>query len=201
MEIKTDIHLIGLAAKPVVLVVDDEEVSRATLRLFYASEGFDVREASCPLAALEQLGQLTDVDLIVCDLMMPELDGLGFIARASELSRRPPIIIVTAHASLETAMEGLQRGAFDYITKPLNLDELGVISGRAVKTFQIEQRYLELKKKQVQAHELGSILGKSPQVQKVFRFDQAPFAVFLQRSHHGRKRDRQGFSCARSSRK
>ena len=106
-----------------VRLVDDEESTREILKTVYLNVGYETELFSCPLRALDTLtraasSQLPQCDLVVCDLIMPGLSGLEFLDGLRSLPSPPPVILLTAHASTETAIEGLAKGATDYITKP-----------------------------------------------------------------------------------
>jgi len=116
-----------------ILLVDDELNMLLVLEAMLKKEGYEVATASDGLEALEVL-KTGDVAVVVTDLKMPKLDGLGLLARAVEEYPSIPIIIITAHGTIGTAVEALKRGAFDYITKPFEQDDLKNIIYKAFKT-------------------------------------------------------------------
>jgi DNA-binding NtrC family response regulator len=106
-----------------ILVVDDEENARMALSKILAFDGFDVASASNGVEALNFL-RSKDVELIITDLNMPEMDGLTFLR---ELNRNHPdsnVIMITAYGEVESYLEAMTLGAFEYINKPLKYDEL-----------------------------------------------------------------------------
>lgn len=106
-----------------ILVVDDQKNMRATTALLLRSEGFMVDEAGSGEEAITRLGG-TPVDLMLTDLKMEPMDGLQLLKRAMDIAPQTQVIVMTAHGSIETAVEAMRRGAYDYITKPFKDGEL-----------------------------------------------------------------------------
>ena len=106
-----------------VLIVDDEANIRKVLSAQVKAAGYQVLEATNGLEALELLNQ-GEIDAVISDLRMPHLDGLGLLQKAQEIEIAPPIIVITAHGSMSTAIEAMKLGAFDFITKPFDKTEL-----------------------------------------------------------------------------
>jgi CheY-like chemotaxis protein len=162
--------------KKTVMIVDDDLEIQQLLKSFYADLDFNLQIFSDPLQALTHLQPkpvkrivvCETVDLIICDLKMPRMDGLEFMDRLREANLQIPVIMITGHASKETAIEALHKGAFDYITKPINFLELGVLSRRAIKLRSLEEDYHALKKVLVRSWRMDEILGKSPKMQQLF---------------------------------
>jgi len=114
------------AAGPHILVVDDEENARIALRAILQQEGYQVDSVANGYEALEFLRQ-HKVNVVISDLRMPEMNGLSFLR---ELNRRYPstrVIMVTAYGGVESYLEAIQLGAFEYIHKPVKVDELKYI--------------------------------------------------------------------------
>ncbi len=114
-----------------ILVVDDEEQIRQTLRGVLADEGFEVVEASNGRRALELLGQ-TAPRLAIVDVWMPEVDGIELVARMREQAPGVPIIVISGHGTIETAVRVIRLGAFDFLEKPFELEALLSVVGRAL---------------------------------------------------------------------
>ena len=106
-----------------VLVVDDEANIRKVLSAQIKAAGYQVVEATNGLEALECLTQ-GEIDAVISDLRMPQLDGLGLLKKIQEIDVAPPVIVITAHGSMSTAIEAMKLGAFDFITKPFDKTEL-----------------------------------------------------------------------------
>jgi DNA-binding response OmpR family regulator len=106
-----------------VLVVDDDDVGRMTLSEILHLEGFEVAEADGGRAALERLRE-GGFDVMLLDLKMPDLDGVAVLEQASELAPETEVIVFTAHGSLESAIQAVRHGAYDYLLKPTGTQEI-----------------------------------------------------------------------------
>jgi DNA-binding NtrC family response regulator len=147
-----------------ILVVDDEVNMRLVLKAMLKKEGYDVETAADGLEALALLHR-HDITACITDLRMPKLDGMGLLNRMVEEYPSIPVIIITAHGTVETAVDALKKGALDYITKPFDQEELKNVISKAVKT-----RVLSEEEVQLAATELdrGEIVGSSPSTIKTF---------------------------------
>ncbi|MBI3554833.1 MAG: sigma-54-dependent Fis family transcriptional regulator [Deltaproteobacteria bacterium] len=148
-----------------VCIIDDDPEIQTLLEAFFKKQGCAATlfsEAKPALAANLQ------ADLIVCDLKLPDLDGLEFLEQLRAKGSDLPVIFVTAHGSTETAIEALHRGAFDYITKPINFAELGVIADRAVRTSQLERSHRRLQDQVSRQHSIGGLIGKSHKMRQLY---------------------------------
>ncbi|MEW6568352.1 MAG: response regulator transcription factor [Chloroflexota bacterium] len=114
-----------------VLVVDDDDLGRRTLAEILMLEGFEVVEADGGRAAMERLGEGV-FDVVLLDLKMPDVDGLAVLDGASRLSPDTQVIVFTAHGSLESAIQAVRHGAFDYLLKPVSSREILACVRRAV---------------------------------------------------------------------
>jgi two-component system response regulator AtoC len=113
-----------------VLVVDDEANLRHMLRVLLERNGYGVGEAADGLAALRLL-ETGEYDMVLCDIRMPELDGAGFLARAMEKGYGGTVIMMSAYATIDTAVACMKRGAYDFISKPFRPDEVLIALQRA----------------------------------------------------------------------
>ncbi|RPJ73698.1 MAG: sigma-54-dependent Fis family transcriptional regulator, partial [Acidobacteria bacterium] len=127
-----------------VLVVDDEEIMREILDALLTREGYDVRLASSGAAALE-IAKAVPIDAAVVDVMMPGMDGLSVLDELKKLDEDIAVIMITAFASVETAIAAMKRGAFDYITKPFKNDEVLVVLRNAVERRRLVAENVALK--------------------------------------------------------
>ncbi len=149
-----------------ILVVDDEKSMREFLAIMLKKEGYDVVLADGGESALDVLRR-EQVDLVVTDVRMPKTDGLAVLKAAKDLSPNTVVLVITAFASTETAVEAMKLGAYDYITKPFKLDEIKLIVANALERKRLgdENRYL---KRQLETQRrFESILGKSPKLTEV----------------------------------
>ena len=106
-----------------ILIIDDEKVIRATLREILEYEKFEVTEAQDGAEGLKKLME-EDFDLVLCDVKMPKMDGIEVLDQAKALDKSPQFIMISAHGSIETAVEATKKGAFDFIPKPPDLNRL-----------------------------------------------------------------------------
>ena len=104
-----------------ILIVDDELNMRLVLQAMLKKEGYDVTTASNGMEALKIL-KADQMDIVVTDLKMPKLDGMGLLGEIIRDYPSIPVIIITAHGTIATAVDALKKGAFDYITKPFEQD-------------------------------------------------------------------------------
>jgi two-component system, NtrC family, response regulator AtoC len=121
-----------------ILIVDDELNMRLVLKAMLTKEGYEVFVAEDGLAALNVL-KTTDIATIVTDLKMPRLDGMGLLNRVAKEYPSIPIIIITAYGTVNTAVDALKKGAFDYITKPFDQDDLRNVIRKAILTREFNQ--------------------------------------------------------------
>jgi two-component system, NtrC family, response regulator PilR len=154
-------------AKARVLVVDDEKSMRDLLSITLEKEGYDVVTAAGGEAAIEALRRDT-MDAVITDLRMPKVDGLQVLRAAKEISPDVAVIVITAVASTETAVEAMKLGAYDYITKPFKLDEVSLIVRNALERKRLRDENLYLRKQLETQHRFENIIGKSGRILEVF---------------------------------
>ena len=154
-------------AKARVLVVDDEKSMRDLLSITLEKEGYDVLTAAGGEAAIEALRRDT-TDAVITDLRMPKVDGLQVLRAAKEISPDVAVIVITAVASTETAVEAMKLGAYDYITKPFKLDEVSLIVRNALERKRLRDENLYLRKQLETQHRFENIIGKSGRILEVF---------------------------------
>ncbi len=150
-----------------ILVVDDEKSMREFLEIMLRGDGYKVETAQGGKEGLEKI-EKKFFDAIICDVKMPEVDGLTVLRKAKETWPDTAVIMVTAYASTETAVEAMKQGALDYITKPFKIEEIRIIITRALERKCLE-RQNKLMKKQLKIGDMYSeILGQSPAMQQIF---------------------------------
>jgi two-component system response regulator PilR (NtrC family) len=151
-----------------ILVVDDEEIMREILEALLSREGYEVRLAATGHEGLE-LARRTPFDAAIVDVMLPGLDGIGTLEELKKLDDDLPVIMITAFASVETAITAMKRGAFDYITKPFKNDEVLVVVRNAVERSRLVNENKALKQNlQAGTSHFGNIIGKSSKMRQVF---------------------------------
>ncbi|MCB1235562.1 MAG: sigma-54-dependent Fis family transcriptional regulator, partial [Verrucomicrobiae bacterium] len=149
-----------------VLIVDDEKHTRDGLRSAFEDE-FDVYVAANGTEAIEVLRN-DSIDVMVTDLRLGGEDGMDLIDRALKLPRAPICILMTAYGSVDIAVEAMKRGAYDYVSKPLNIDELELTIKRAIRSRAVETENIALKKQVERQYGLERIIGESAAMQPVF---------------------------------
>jgi DNA-binding NtrC family response regulator len=151
-----------------ILVVDDEEIMREILETLLTREGYRVRLASTAEEGLDA-ARSTSFDAAIVDVMMPGMDGLTALEELKKLDEELPVVMITAFASVETAITAMKRGAFDYITKPFKNDEVLVVVRNAVERRQLVAENLALKQNlQAQYQRFAGIIGRSSRMKQVF---------------------------------
>jgi len=154
-------------AKARILVVDDEKSMRDLLSITLGKEGYDVLTAAGGEPAIEALHR-ESVDAVITDLRMPKVDGLQVLRVAKEISPDTAVIVITAVASTETAVEAMKLGAYDYITKPFKLDEVNLIVRNALERKRLRDENLYLRRQLETQHRFENIIGKSGVIAEVF---------------------------------
>jgi DNA-binding NtrC family response regulator len=154
-----------------ILVVDDEKIVRESLTRWFVEDGYLVGAAENANEALRQL-QAKKWDIILLDIKMPGMDGMELQQRIREIDSSPTIIFITAHASVDTAVQALKLGAFDYVTKPVDPDYLSHLISNALKHRALVNENLRLKEQIAELPRVEEIIGESPAIKKVFELIQ-----------------------------
>jgi two-component system response regulator PilR (NtrC family) len=154
-------------AKARILVVDDEKSMRDLLSITLGKEGYEVLTAAGGEPAIEILHR-DSVDAVITDLRMPKVDGLQVLRAAKEISPDTAVIMITAVASTESAVEAMKLGAYDYITKPFKLDEVNLIVRNALERKRLRDENLYLRRQLETQHRFENIIGKSGRIAEVF---------------------------------
>ena len=150
-----------------ILLVDDEAFGREALTLLLGKAGHAVIGAGSGDEALALLSQ-ERFDVIITDLFLPDMSGIDILKQAKERSPLTEVILITGHASAESAVRAMKEGAFDYITKPVNIDELRIIIAKAMEKSRLLSENVYLKKQLREKYEFANIIGSSPAMQRVF---------------------------------
>ncbi len=150
-----------------VMVVDDERNIRTGLGKALELDGYEVSLASDGQEALEMMSS-AEFDLIITDLKMPRVSGEELLKRVVSSHPTIPVIILTGHGSIESAVNAMRGGAYDFLTKPPNLDHLSLMAKRALANRELVLRHRELQEEVEKRSRFASIIGKSPQMKRVF---------------------------------
>jgi DNA-binding NtrC family response regulator len=154
-----------------ILIVDDEFAVRDSLSTWFRKDGFDVHPTESAAAALELL-QSTSVDVALLDIKMPGMDGMELQKRIHGQDPEIAVIMMTAYATVETAVRALKQGAFDYVTKPIDPDELTHLVRRAVEQRQLKQENVQLRETIDELVSVDTVVGESPALRKVMELVQ-----------------------------
>ena len=152
-----------------ILVVDDEEiVVRSCLRILGEETDYEVESVQDGMDALKRIDE-NHYDVLILDIMMPRMDGLEVLQRVKETHPDIDVVMVTGLSQIDTAVRSMKLGAFDYLPKPFDPDELKLVVKRALERRQLLQENLELRSEVSSKYRFENIIGSSPQMQNVYR--------------------------------
>ena len=146
-----------------ILIIDDEKAIRKTLTEILSYEGYKIDEASDGEEGLKKFSSTT-YDVVLCDIKMPKMDGLEFLEKAREVNADVPIIVISGHGNIETAVEAVKKGAFDYISKPPDLNRLLITLRNALDKQSLVTETKVLKRKVSRVQEM---VGNSAPIKKI----------------------------------
>ena len=146
-----------------ILIIDDERAIRKTLGEILSYEGYKIEEASDGEEGLRKFKEKA-YDVVLCDIKMPKLDGSEFLDKAREANPDVPIIMISGHGTIETAVEAVKKGAFDYISKPPDLNRLLITLRNAMDKTSLVTETKVLKRKVSRTQEM---IGESPAIQRI----------------------------------
>ncbi len=153
-------HILEPMSPATILVVDDEQLIRWTLKQQLSAHGFDVVEAGTGAEALAAFGEA--VDLVLLDFRLPDTDGLTVLRQLKELQPTVPVILLTAFATIQTAVEAIKQGAYDYAKKPFDFDDLLLTIEKALETGQLRREVKALRARDSEPHAFDRVIGESP---------------------------------------
>src|SRR6476620_8090247 len=177
--------------KATILVVDDEALIRWSLSERLKSEGYDVLEADTGRAALEQLPE--GVDLVLLDYRLPDTDGVSVLRKIKEFDQDILVVLLTAYASVETAVEAMKLGAYHFADKPFNLDDVAATVARALETTRLRREVRQYRTNAARPYGLHRIVGASAAMtslrQLVARVAASPASTVLLSGESGTGKD------------
>ena len=156
-----------MAKNPRILVADDDPLVRETVEELLAMRGSETRlveDGEAALAASEE----EEFDLVLSDIRMPGRDGLEILPQLKELRPTTPVILMTGFASIDSAVEAMRSGAFDYLTKPFRADALNAALDRALEFRALERENLRLRRAVDRTSSFGELIGESPAMQEIY---------------------------------
>ncbi len=150
-----------------ILVVDDEENMVHFLTKLLRAEGFEVEGVRTGEAALERL-QAIPFELVLTDLKLPDTDGIGILKAARDLHPETVVILITAYGTIESAIEAMRAGAYDYVTKPFRASEILQVVEKALERVRLRREISQLRQAVEERFGFGSLVGKNPKMQEVY---------------------------------
>lgn len=150
-----------------ILIIDDEDNIRNGLATNFELEDYEVKTASNGQEGLDLIAK-GDIDLVITDLRMDGISGEEVVKRVTTETPGIPVIVLTGHGSIDAAVEAMKSGAYDFLTKPLNLDQLNLIVKRALENRELSLQHKLLKEEIESSACLEQMIGRSAEMQKVF---------------------------------
>ncbi|MFH1623797.1 MAG: sigma-54 dependent transcriptional regulator [Pseudomonadota bacterium] len=149
-----------------ILIVEDQKGMRESMVIAFQMAGYDVDEACSGEEAMGKIRK-SSFDLVLTDLKMEGIDGINLLKRIKEMYPQTEVIVVTGHGSIQSAVEAIKQGAYDYLTKPFHPEELLVISNKALERGSLVKRVRNLEEQVRDKYSFEGIVGNSPAIQKV----------------------------------
>jgi len=152
-----------------ILIVDDEANIRRVLDAVFSKDGYRVLTAENGKKALDIISTEPDLDVLLCDLIMPDLNGIEVLKSAREINPFLSVVMITAHGTIKTAVDAMRFGAFDYITKPFDMDEIKLIVKNALERRRLLAENTELKQELRSRYKFDEIVGSSGKMHDVYK--------------------------------
>ena len=150
-----------------ILVIDDEKNMRHMLAVLLKKEGYEVATAGDGKEGLDLAGG-TYFDVILCDLKMPVMDGMAFLEKFQEMRLESTVIVMSAYGTLDTAIEAMKRGAYDYVSKPFKADEILLTLRKAEERERLRRENRRLQQSIQERYSFANMIGRSPAMQEIF---------------------------------
>jgi len=153
-----------------LLIIDDDEALRATLKLYLKDEGYELYDADGGKSALDQLESINP-DLVLCDIKMPDMSGLDVLEKIKEYNSNIQVIMITAFNDVSSTISAMQKNAFDYVTKPLDIPNLKEKLKKALEIKNISGELSEFQVEEELESDTGKkLVGKSPVMQEIYKY-------------------------------
>ncbi len=156
-----------MKSKPCIMIVDDEEIVRTSLTSWLLEDDYEVFALDSGKHALEELKK-RDYDLMLVDLKMPEMDGLQLMKEVKKELPDLPVIIMTAYATVDTAVKAIKEGAYDYLMKPFDPEEISITIKKIIKQQRLEQENIYLRKELAKQFQFHQLYSKNKKMQEIF---------------------------------
>lgn len=153
-------------SKRTILIVDDDKTHRNMLKTLLHKWGYALQEADDGQTAIDRVVK-KPYDLVLMDIKMIKVSGLVALKEIKKINPAIPIIIMTAFSSVETAVEALKNGAYDYLTKPFDFDKLKITIQRSLEHTRLEKENVQLKKSLAENFDTQNIIGRHEKMQKL----------------------------------
>jgi len=153
---------------PKILVIDDDVSISETLELYLTEEGYDVVTAHTGTDGLNQFVKHSP-DVVILDIRLPDIDGFTVLEDLREENENVKVIMITAHHDMDSTIKAMKEGAFDYIHKPINVDELDIAIKKAVKTYDMEKKIDGLLMEPSRQFKVGDIIGSGREMSEIFK--------------------------------
>ena len=151
-----------------ILVIDDDVSISETLELYLTEEGYDVVTANTGTEGLNRFVKHSP-DVVILDIRLPDIDGFTVLEDLREENENVKVIMITAHHDMDSTIKAMKGGAFDYIHKPINVDELDMAIRKALKTFEMEKKIDGLLMEPSRQFKVGDIIGSGREMREIFK--------------------------------
>ncbi len=152
-----------------ILIADDEPNIRRVIEAVLTKDGYTVITAENGKKAIDIVSTNTSIDCMISDLIMPDVNGVELLEAAKEINPSLSVIMITAHGTIKSAVDAMRLGAFDYITKPFEMDELKVVVKRALERRHLINENRELRQQLKTRYKFENIIGSSSAMQEVYK--------------------------------
>ena len=155
--------------KGTIVIADDEPNIRRVLEAALTRDGYSVVTAENGKKALDALASTTQVDVLISDLIMPDMNGVELLEAAREIDPSITVLMITGHGSIKSAVDAMRLGAFDYITKPFDMDEMKIVVKKAMERRHLIDENRDLRQQLKKQYKFDSIVGQSGKMQEVYK--------------------------------
>jgi len=148
-----------------ILIVDDDKITRQTLSMAL-SDDYATQTAKDGRMAIEMMAE-TDFDVVLSDMSMPGMNGIELLEQINQLGQRPPVIFITGQGTVETAVQAMKLGAYDYVTKPVNIDRLSLLIEKTLENKRLKEENILLKERVKENYPDLELIGSSSAIEKI----------------------------------